>query len=94
MTPRLRVSALALALALIAACTPEGPDECEKGERFAAPGCDDPIDASVVVPAACYLPCADGKSCPEGTTCTLAYVDPCYQQSCLACGGTELLCVP
>ncbi|MCA9720536.1 MAG: hypothetical protein KC468_38090 [Myxococcales bacterium] len=87
---------VSLSLAVAAGtCVQETPEDCAADEFYAARGCDEPFEGTEVVPRGCYRPCEDDPaSCPEGTTCVLAFVDPCYMADCDACGGELALCVP
>ena len=94
--------ALALAVALLAACGNKGdanePNSsgasCSKGEYF-VPGCND--EPGIV--AGCYERCAGAQStCGAGTTCATATVMPACALSgageCDSCTEEVALCVP
>lgn len=69
--------------------------ECPPNSVYAVPGCGAEDPGLIPVPeAGCYEVCMDGDStlCTEGS-CINAWIDPCHDSPCGACGDGQWLCI-
>ena len=72
-----------------------GGGECPPNAVYAVPGCEPaPPFAVEVTEEGCYEVCDNGDStqCSEGA-CVRAWIDPCHDAPCDACGGESWICM-
>ncbi len=56
------------------------------------PGCGDSPPGNATIEEGCYQPCDDDTPCSSGN-CVVAWIDPCVDSPCAACGGEQGLCL-